>query len=124
MSTLNTQYQQWLDKNPKSKISYDDWLMNIHLPKMGNMRSELKNKNIDDLSEWDITLMDGLEDETNPNYCEDITNIKQVYVRFPNDSYYIYSNIDMNEFKPEKTFKDCTFGWYGDLYIAIKNTDG
>jgi hypothetical protein len=123
MSNLNIQYQQWLDNNPKSKISYDDWMMNIFLPKMGNTISELKNENIDDIPEWGVTLMDGLEEEDFSELFEEQPNHQEVYVRFPNESYYILSKIDMKQFKPEKTYKECTFGWYGDLYIAIKNTN-
>jgi len=75
-----------------------------------------------DVSEWDATLMDGLEEEDFSNYQEENTNIKKMYVRFPNESNYTLVNINVTQFKPEKTFKECTFGWYGDIYICIKNT--
>jgi hypothetical protein len=54
MSTLKTQYQQWLENNPTATISYTDWLeiewvSSYSLP-------------INETSEWDVTLTDGLED--------------------------------------------------------------
>ena len=53
MSTLKTQYQQWLENNPTATISYTDWLeiewvSSYSLP-------------INETSEWDVTLTDGLE---------------------------------------------------------------
>jgi hypothetical protein len=75
-----------------------------------------------DVSEWDATLMDGLEEEDFFELFEQQPNLQEIYVRFPNESYFTLINIDMNQFKPEKIFKECTFGWYGDIYICIKNT--
>jgi hypothetical protein len=109
MTTLKTQYWIYKTENPKSKISYDEWLVNIYIPKMGNLTGPTNNKVIKE-------KMDDLENR-------DLTDIKEIYVRFPNENHYILSHIDMNRFKPENTYKECTFGWYGDLYIAIKNTN-
>jgi len=44
-------------------------------------------------------------------------------VRFPNESYFTEIEIDMSRFRPEITFGNETFGWYGDLYISIKSTN-
>jgi len=42
-------------------------------------------------------------------------------VRFPNESYAIEVPIDLDEFNPEKTFDDVTFGWWGNIYVNIEN---
>jgi hypothetical protein len=46
--------------------------------------------------------------------------MRKVLVRFPNESYFIEMEINMDEFKPDKEFDDQIFGWYGDTYISIK----
>lgn len=46
--------------------------------------------------------------------------MKKVLIRFPNESYFIEAEINMDEFKPEKEFDTEIFGWYGDIYVSIK----
>jgi len=58
MATLQTQYKNYLKENPDSTISFEDWEKNIFLEKL-KCGLELG----DDFSDWDVTLMDGLEDE-------------------------------------------------------------
>lgn len=67
MSTLITQYQNYLIKNPTSKLTYDEWMEQVWQPIITDNFQigpdgafEYEEDNIND---WDITLMDGLEDE-------------------------------------------------------------
>jgi len=53
MSTLETQYKNWMLKNPNNKITYVEWLESFN--EIHNLPS--------DMSDWDVTLNDGLEDE-------------------------------------------------------------
>jgi len=42
-------------------------------------------------------------------------------VRFPNESYPIeIKNFKWDEFKVEKEFDNEVFGWYNNVYIAVK----
>ena len=52
MSTLETQYKNWLLKNLNSQLTYVNWLEKFN--EIHNLPS--------DMSDWDVTLMDGLED--------------------------------------------------------------
>ena len=54
MSTLETQYKNWLLKNLNSQLTYVNWLEKFN--EIHNLPS--------DMSDWDVTLMDGLEDES------------------------------------------------------------
>ena len=53
MSTLETQYKNWILKNLNSQLTYVEWLEKFN--EIHNLPS--------DMSDWDVTLMDGLEDE-------------------------------------------------------------
>jgi hypothetical protein len=44
----------------------------------------------------------------------------EALVRFPNESSYEKTSIDLSEFTPSKSFEDETFGWYKGTYIALK----
>lgn len=57
MTTLKRQYKIYLKENPDSNLSYDEW-EKIFLENL-KLGMELG----DDFSDWDVTLMDGLEDE-------------------------------------------------------------
>jgi hypothetical protein len=47
-----------------------------------------------------------------------------VRVRFPNESYYdTIHNFKWNEFKEEKYFPECVFGWYEDVYVCVNRDD-
>jgi|LauGreDrversion4_2_1035121.scaffolds.fasta_scaffold02335_20 hypothetical protein len=43
MTTLKTQYWIYKTDNPKSKISYDEWMDNVWVPKMGNLIKKKTN---------------------------------------------------------------------------------
>lgn len=51
MLSLKTLYNNYLIQNPTSKLSYQEWV------------DETFEINIEDISDWDVTLLDGLEDE-------------------------------------------------------------
>ena len=53
MSTLETQYKNWLLKNLNSQLTYVEWLEKFN--EIHNLPSDMSN--------WDVTLMDGLENE-------------------------------------------------------------
>ena len=53
MSTLKTQYKNWILKNPNSQFTYVEWFLKFN--EIHNLPS--------DMSVWDVTLMDGLENE-------------------------------------------------------------
>lgn len=47
-----------------------------------------------------------------------------VRVRFPNESYYdTIQNFKWNEFREEKYFPECVFGWYEDVYVCVNRED-
>ena len=54
MSTLETQYKNWLLKNLNSQLTYVEWLEKFN--EIHNLPSDMSN--------WDVILMDGLEDES------------------------------------------------------------
>ena len=54
MSTLETQYKNWLLKNLNSQLTYVNWLEKFN--EIHNLPSDMSN--------WDVILMDGLEDES------------------------------------------------------------
>lgn len=46
--------------------------------------------------------------------------MKKVKMRFPNESFFVDVEIDMDNFKPQQEFDTEIFGWYGDIYVSIK----
>lgn len=54
MSTLETQYKNWILKNLNSQLTYVEWLEKFN--EIHNLPSDMSNQ--------DVTLMDGLEDES------------------------------------------------------------
>ena len=67
MATLETQYQNYLKENPTSKLTYDEWIDRVWHPTISDNfqigpNGAYEHKD-DDISDWDVTLMDGLEDE-------------------------------------------------------------
>jgi hypothetical protein len=40
-------------------------------------------------------------------------------MRFPNESYHDDVLINMEDFKPDKKFKDEIFGWWKNTYVSI-----
>lgn len=45
---------------------------------------------------------------------------KKVFVRFPNESFFVEIEIDFKDFKKSQEFDTEIFGWYNGLYISIK----
>ena len=72
MALLETLYQNYLKENPESELTYEQWIeLKLKLPD-GFQPTVSDNFQIghdgafeydDDISDWDATLMDGLEDE-------------------------------------------------------------
>lgn len=58
MSTLQSQYQEYLIANPDRTMTYEEWLNLVHKLKIESFMSQMG-----DIKDWDITLLDGLEDE-------------------------------------------------------------
>ena len=60
--TLESQYKEYLQNNPDSTYSFDEWKHKVFHPILEAFIQELE-KFKDDIKDWDVTLMDGLEDE-------------------------------------------------------------
>jgi hypothetical protein len=60
--TLEYQYEQYLKDNPDSTYTFDEWKERVVRPILEAFIQELE-KFKDDIKDWDVTLMDGLEDE-------------------------------------------------------------
>ena len=54
------------------------------------------------------------------NLQNNVSEMTKVKMRLPNESCFDDFTINMNEFKPEKEFRDEVFGWYRDTYISLK----
>ena len=65
MATLETQYQQYLQQGPDPQLSYDAWMKSRFAPPYGFQFGSQGTIKYDDsdVSDWDVTLQDGLEDE-------------------------------------------------------------
>lgn len=63
MATLETQYKNYLKNNPDSKLTYVEWLVELS-EKLYNATNLSDNTFANDISDWDVTLMDGLDDES------------------------------------------------------------
>jgi hypothetical protein len=75
---LEDQYKEYLKNNPESKYSFDEWFLKVWEPKNNeylNVGEDGKLTYLEDMSIWDITLMDGLEDERIMDFKQTITNI-------------------------------------------------
>ena len=57
MSTLESQYQGYLTENPHSKYSYEEWLEFVFKQRIDSFLDQME-----DIKDWDVTLLDGLED--------------------------------------------------------------
>ena len=53
--TLQTQYKEYLKNNPDSKLTYEEWLDELSV--------SLAEAAKEEFNDWDVTLMDGLENE-------------------------------------------------------------
>ncbi len=75
---LEDQYKEYLKNNPESKYSFDEWFLKVWEPKNNeylNVGEDGKLTYLEDMSIWDITLMDGLEDERIMDFKQTISNI-------------------------------------------------
>ena len=67
MVTLETQYKNYIRENPTSTLTYDEWLdkklWEIYVSDDFQIGPDGAFEYGDDISDWDVTLMDGLEDE-------------------------------------------------------------
>ena len=70
MEVFKTEYDNYLKSNPDSKYTYDEWVVNIFLPTFKQYEADQE-----DMSIWDITLLDGLEDEREIDFKETATKI-------------------------------------------------
>jgi hypothetical protein len=65
MSTLQTQYKNYIQEKA-STLTYDEWLEYVWQPTISDnfqIGPDGAFEHDDDISDWDVTLMDGLEDE-------------------------------------------------------------
>jgi len=68
MATLETQYKNYLKENPESTFTFEEWSLcywrfsNMEVPPHNGLRPI--NEYAEELSDWDVTLMDGLENES------------------------------------------------------------
>ena len=66
MSTLETQYKNYLKENPESTFTFEKWsdwkFSNMEVPPPHNGLRPI-DEYAEELSVWDVTLIDGLEDE-------------------------------------------------------------
>lgn len=56
MATLETQYENYMSENPNSTYSFEEWFDNVWRLKFVYWDDE-------DMSDWDNTLLDGLDDK-------------------------------------------------------------
>jgi hypothetical protein len=66
ITTLKKLYQNYLKENPASTLTYDEWLDQVWQPYISDdfqIGPDGAFEDTDDISDWDNTLMDGLEDE-------------------------------------------------------------
>jgi hypothetical protein len=75
MATLQTQYKQWLQENPDQQLTYEQWFSKWSeinsLPIVSDDFQIGPNGAFeydeDEINDWDVTLMDGLEDDDYEN---------------------------------------------------------
>ena len=60
--TLESQYKQYLEDNPSSTYTFEEWKEKVFHPTLENF-IRLSYDYDRELEDWDNTLMDGLEDE-------------------------------------------------------------
>jgi hypothetical protein len=66
MATLEAQYQSYLKENPDSTYTFDEWKENVFHPRLESFVRYSYDFDKEELKDWDVTLMDGLDDS--PNY--------------------------------------------------------
>ena len=75
MATLEKQYKNWVEQNPNEQLTFIQWLKQFaEIKKLDNFEPIVSDDfmigpdgafeyNEDDFKDWDVTLMDGLDDE-------------------------------------------------------------
>ena len=74
MTTLESQYKNYLLENPTSTLTYDEWLDQLWSPIISDnfqigpdgafeWVDEHYSSENEEMKDWDNTLLDGLEDE-------------------------------------------------------------
>jgi hypothetical protein len=61
--TLEQQYKQYLQDNPYSTYSFDEWKEKVFHPMLESFIRLSYDYDKEEWEDWDATLMDGLEDE-------------------------------------------------------------
>lgn len=61
MATLKTQYENFKKEHPASDLTFEEWKSLVLIPKIQKIE--------DDITDWDVTLLDGLENE--PDWDEE-----------------------------------------------------
>ena len=72
MSKLETQYKNYLKDNPDSNYTYNEWVDNVLTPIL-----EMCGDDQEDMLIWDVTLLDGLEDDRLIDFKETINKISE-----------------------------------------------
>jgi hypothetical protein len=72
MSKLETQYKNYLKDNPDSNYTYNEWVDNVLTPILEMCRDDQE-----DMLIWDVTLLDGLEDDRLIDFKETINKISE-----------------------------------------------
>jgi hypothetical protein len=61
--TLEAQYKKYLKDNPDSTYSFDEWKHKVFHPILESFIRLSYDYDKEEWEDWDVTLMDGLEDE-------------------------------------------------------------
>ena len=115
MSTLETQYKNWMLKTPNNKLTYVEWLEKFN--EIHNLPS--------DMSDWDVTLNDGLENEPyvsddfqiGPNGAYEHTFDESTIVFTGEANYSRSAYIKLEE---NKVIFDCSDGEYGPIVFDVE----
>ena len=108
MAKLETQYKNYLESNPDSKYTYDEWMNNVFLKSIKEYNADQEDM---ELIYWDVTLLDGLVDdreidfkETTNKISEHLNNLKNYngdISDIGNEVGYVLGNILKNMTKSE-----------------------
>ncbi len=60
MDNTKRLYENWLKTNPDTIVTYEEWKKNNSTP---SHNFEHGDDYVDEISDWDVTLMDGLDGE-------------------------------------------------------------
>lgn len=60
--TLEQQYEKYKKENPDSTYTFDEWKEKVFHPILENFMRISYDFDKEELSDWDVTLMDGLDE--------------------------------------------------------------